>query len=449
MNRDARMQALRDRLERIDQRTERLWAKGEFRDFEVWRAPTERLYLNPSNRRFRAERQAFERALARPLDPTASAQDERSIISLLLDDDPRLDGDEVKGREGKDARALIVDWETRRQERPLWVRPDGFVSNGNRRLAMLKRLAADRGRDGYDWVDVIVLGDEFDDQDLFEMEAREQLTEGLKVRYTDLNLLLTLKDAAEREAVDWQDPESLDVVSRRIQPLVGNNPQYARVQLGAVKYMREYLDYVGRPGEYDLLTGQVERFRDLGKNMTWVARNDASHEADMLELLFSAVQAGSGHLDLRALRRLLQSDQADFEAVAAEVRDVEDQETSEGEPIPAGVRSAPLDDEEESLDDDLPERPGAPAATSAGYPKAAVKRVVDLAVRRVREQDNDDAQLDIRSAADLLAKVAPELTAELVKSPQGERVRRAVEVIAAWTSAAERALEQLSEPPGS
>ena len=86
-------------------------------------------------------------------------------------------------------------------------------------------------------------------------------------------MLLTLKEAAERAEIDWTDPQSISAVARRIQDLVQNDPRYAEVQLYAIKYMDAFLDqHVGQPGRYDLVMGQVERFRDIGKNMVWAER---------------------------------------------------------------------------------------------------------------------------------------------------------------------------------
>lgn len=445
MNSAERAARLVEKREQISDRTERLWAKGQFRDFNVYRVPVELLRLNPTNRRFRAEREELERELGRPFDPDKRPKDERSVISLLLDDDPHLSGEQVVGREGKDARALREDWERRQQERPLWIRRDGFVSNGNRRLAMLKRLGNRHGTDAYDYVDVIELPQpEFDDDALFEMEAREQLTEGLKVRYSDLNLLLTLKDAAEQHQIDWSDPRSIDDVGRTIQHLVGNNVNYARVQLHAVRYMSEYLEYIERAGQYRLLNRMVERFRDVGKNMAWAHRYAASQAPDLLEVMFSAIQAGAKHGDLRDIRRLLEQDPPRFEGLVREVRGIEDAAPEpEPEPPPSleGAQPPEDDDEDEGVVDDEEDAQAATGAPSRGYPVRAVKRAVDLAVRNARERENTDAHEHVRAAADALSRVDPEDLAELLAEPEGHRLRDAVDVITAWSDAAVEALE--------
>ena len=185
-----------------------------------------------------------------------------------------MDGDRVTGgKPGKDYQALRATG-IRHQESPLWIRPDGVVRNGNRRLAMLKRLQREKGLEGYEYVDAVVLHpDEIDEVALFDMEQREQLTENLKVRYTDINLLLAIRAAAEARGIDWSDPEDIDRVAGELQHIIGNNRAYAVVQLNAIKYMDAYLEDSGQPGQYHKLIDQIERFRDVGRVMAQVEQN--------------------------------------------------------------------------------------------------------------------------------------------------------------------------------
>lgn len=447
MNRDERIATLQDRLERIADRTERIWAKNRFVDFPVYKAPTDLLALNPTNRRFRAESQEVEHELGRVLDPLASVADEASVIALLLDKDPRVEGDEVVGGNNKDTQALIADWDKRHQERPLWIRPDGLVSNGNRRLGMLKRLQAERGKEGYDWVDVIVLEEDvYDDDTLFEMEAREQLTEGLKVRYSKMNLLLTLKDAAEKLKIDWFDAASVDDVAQKIQDLVSNNAAYAKVQLHAVKYMTEYLQWSGAPGEYSRLRGQVERFRDVGKNLAWVAREDPSREPEMLELCFHAISAGISYPDLREIRRMLKTEPAAFDRLVEEVQTIDEEESEPQGDDDVITEPQPVDDDEEEDDDDGDEDEQVNASELPAK-KVQIKRAIDVAVRTARDNRESDEPTDVRLAASRLMRVDP---AELIAGASGgelERLREAIATIIRWGQAAETALTSQDHTP--
>lgn len=407
-----RAAAIESRKEKVEGRGDRRWARGAFRVFDIFRVPVEYLVLNADNRRFRAERLRWEEELGRELDPIASEADERSIMSILLDDDCRIADDEVVGKESKESKALVSDWNVRGQEQPLWIRPDGYVINGNRRLAALKRLAVEHGTatGSYKYVEVIILAlDDIDDDELFEMEAREQLTEGLKVRYGDLNLLLTLKEAAERQGVAWTDDASIEEVAAQIQDLVGNNPSYAAVQLRAIRYMDEYLEYTGEPGRYQRMIGQVERFRDIGKNMQVAQRESPESMLELLELQFQAVQAGAGHLDIRELRKLMIEEPDRFSELAREVQQTVEAST------PADV-AAPTEEEQEADPafelDDPPEDPPAPPGPS--FPRTPVKRSIELAIEARRSRRKNDAEAALRAAADRLSQVTPAKLAELL-----------------------------------
>jgi len=413
MNRDERIAQLDDRLEVLPDRTERLWAKNKFQVFGVQRAPTSLLVLNPTNRRFTAERMEVELHLQRKLDPLAYPGDEKSIISLLLDRDPHVEGDGVVGKQSKATDALLGDWAKRQQEHPLWIRPDGFVSNGNRRLALVKRLASQRGTEGFDWIEVVVFPyNVFSDDDLFEMEAREQLTEGLKMRYSDLNGLLTLRDVAEKEGIDWHDEESIAAVASRLQYLVKrSNASYARIQLDAIKYMSEYLVHIDEPDNFPKMRRSVERFRDVGKNMAWVAREDPSRKADMLEACFGIISAGGRYGDVRDLRTMLASDPDPFDALLAEIRRLEDAAVPDDEPEveeQESIEEEPFEDEDEDEPTDTGPSP------AARYPKRQVKRAIDLHLDRQRNEHNADVEFQVRSSSERLAGVDVDELARLL-----------------------------------
>jgi hypothetical protein len=416
-------------------RAERIWTTGEFADFEVYRVPTELLVLNASNRRFRAEAQGIRHQLDRPLDPE---HDEDSIIALLLDKDPRVDGDRVVGARNKDTLALIADWRRRSQEKALWVRPDGLVSNGNRRLAMLRRLASEEGSEGNDWIDVVFMDEGFDEETLFDMEAREQLTEGLKVRYTKMNALLTLRDVAVREGIDWASPDSIREVAGRIQYLANNNPADAKVQLQAVKYMGAYLAWRGTPEDYSVLIETVERFRDFGRNMDWVATHDPDREAAMLGLCFEAIRSGSPHTDLRAIRVLAQNDLEAFDALVAEVEALADEaDEEEVAEEPTGETPDPDDDDED--DGEEVDRVG---------PRTAGQRRIAAAisgVARTLQGEKDAPETRIRAAAGSLSGIDPAAVLAATSGVTREQLLRAIAVVVAWSGEAEQALAEAGE----
>jgi len=413
MTPDERIAAIKQRSSATN-RQSRQWARGKFDDFDILLVPVELLVLNAGNRRFHAEKLNWEEQLGRELDPQSSPADERSIISILLDDNQRIADDEIVGKTSKDAQALISDWRQRGQEQPLWIRPDGFVVNGNRRLAALKRLGAQLGTatGTYSYVEVIVLDyDKISDDEMFQMEAREQLTEGYKVRYGDLNVLLTLREAAIREGISWTDDVSVKAVASKIQDLVGSNASYAEVQLRAIRYMDEYLEYTGEPGRYQRMIGQVERFRDVGKNMSIALREIPDRALDFLVANFQAIQAGLTHLELREFRKLAIEDPQRFESVVQEVNEAID--TGDPHPAPAAESEASPADEiesdEEAIEEELAVVPIAPT-----FPRREVQRAFHIALGDREAKQRKDAEASLREAATRLEQITPDALTELV-----------------------------------
>ena len=407
---------------------------GEWEYLPVIRVPVAALEFNIDNRRFAAERQLFEEQLERSLDPENSDSDARSVEAILLDGNLRVDGDLIKGTPGKDYNALRADWQRRKQESPFWIRADGTVRNGNRRLAMLRRLRRQEGADGYEHVDAVVLDElELDELAIFEMEQREQLTEDYKVRYSDINLLLAIRDAATDRGIDWYDPESVDAVAGELQHVMRDSKSYAVVQLGAIKYMDAYLEDMDIPGRYDRLIRQIERFRDVGKIMRRLDADDPERAPAMLDVLFAAVNAGLTHGEIRAIKNVFDDDPEGFGRLAEAIRGAEaDWHQAAGsevidDPELVGVE---VDDPETPEDDR--ESPG-PAVKH--YPKSAVKRVFDDAFDRHKTQQSDDVLAivaEINTRLDSLVSPAGDRLSPALQAEDASALREAVQTMSSW-----------------
>ena len=418
MDEAERLAAIRSQRQRTE-RTERLWVADQWRDFEVLRVPINLLVLNVENRRFAAERRYFEARLNRAFDPENVEADAESIESILLDSSAsrRLAEDRVIGTPSKDTQALEADWQNRRQERPLWIRPDGTVHNGNRRLAMVRRRRRKHGEDGNTWVDAVIIDDTIDELTLFRMEQHEQLTEDYKVLYTDINLLLAIRDAAEVTNIDWGDDTDITRVANELSGVIGNNKIYAIIQLNAIKYMDAFLDDNATPGAYELLMGQIERFRDIGKAMRTVRDLAPEREDDMLEVCFAAIRTGLPHGDIRDIKRMFIKDRERFDQLVAQIRDDEaGWEPAGSESIhPPDSGSQPErddsdDTDETDLDDDDDEPPG---PNMADYePDEQVRRTFDNHLDGYRASTGTDVLrllAEVRNRLETLASADAQL----------------------------------------
>ena len=427
-----------ERITRIEEAattgSERLWILGEWKNIPIKRVRSEWLILNINNRRFTAERKLFENQLGRPLDPENNPNDILSIESILLDRDRQLDGERVVGKPRKEYLALLKDWQNRKQESPFWIRPDGTVRNGNRRLAMLHRLHREEGVGGNEYVDVVVLDpNTIDEIAMFEMEQREQLTEDYKVRYTDINLLLAIKDAADNREIDWFDDESIVQAAGELQHVMQNSKQYAIVQLYAIKYMDAYLSDLGQEGNYDKLIGQIERFRDVGKIMRQIGLEDPDREHAMLEVLFAAINTGQTHLEIRKIRTLFKDDPTAFDHLAAKIADAEDRwdvrpdNGSLGNPEVIDIE---YDDFES--DDDPFKSPG-PIVTN--YPYEAVRSAFEDARDKLQVSQTNNALKtvkEINTRLDILANSDTNNLANSLSDTGSSELRDAVDSMLKW-----------------
>ena len=412
----------------------RLWVLGQWKNIPVFRVPVSALILNIDNRRFSAERQLFEQQLGHSFDPENSEDDALSVEAILLDRDLDIDGDRVVGKPGKDFLALRQDWQRRKQETPFWILADGTVRNGNRRLAMLRRLQREAGAEGYEYVEAVVLDDlGINELAIFEMEQREQLTEDYKVRYTDINLLLAIKAAAEDKGIDWYDPESILTVASELQHVMRNNPGYAVVQLYAIKYMDAYLEDLDEAGRYDKLIGQIERFRDVGRIMRTVEADDPERAPAMLDALFAAVSAGLTYLEIRRIRRLFNDDRGEFDKVVERIRDAEDQgaQSTEKQSLsePEIVNNE-ADDPDAT--DGTPDPPG-PAVTN--YPKNEVRGILDDAIDRHESAQIKDVLKvvkEINNRLDALISANADRLGPALAIDEKSVLREAVDAMSVW-----------------
>lgn len=441
MNAEERTEIIETRKQPAARPPERLWARDQWRDFDVWQVPVEGLALNVDNRRFAAERSLIEESIGHALDPENNPDDEVLVEVILLDTALEADGDQFVGKPSKDYEALKKDWLRRHQESPLWTRPDGTVRNGNRRLAMLKRLQREEGVEGFEYVDVVILHpEEIDEVALFDMEQREQLTENLKVRYTDINLLLAIRAAAEARAIDWYDPASIERVAGELQHIIGNNQAYAVVQLNAVRYMDAYLEDSGQPGRYHKLIGQIERFRDVGRAMAKLEVDYPDDTHNMLRVLFAGIRAGSPHGDIRLLRRMFLHDRPRFDQLLVEVERAE----AGWEPMaPDALADPDVVDVAPGADEDDEDREEPPGPNVPNYPRDKIKDAIDNAIDGFEASMTDDVAKTLRQVLNRLEVLSDEggKLERAIRSERGETVREALAQVIEWSEARRHLLD--------
>ena len=426
---DERAQAIEDGKEHCGEQA-KLWIKDQWKTCPVWRVPVDALVLNVDNRRFRVERLWAEEQLGRTVDPENNPDDERCIESLLLDKSHRVENGQIVGSSSKDYESLKNDWQRRGQETPFWIRPDGTVRNGNRRLVMIKRVQREGGDSGLKWVNAVILDpNEIEEGELLEMEQREQLTENFKVRYNDIDYLLALKEAAEIREVDWFDQESIDQVAGKLQTTVEKSQAEVVRDLYAIKYMDLFLEDSGQQGQYHRLLRTLEIFRDVGRMMI---RVEADHPDDFdrgLQVLFATIRANKSYGDIRQLRQMFQRDRQRFDRLADDISREETQIQPDRKPTLASpTETSPDEPDDEEADG---ESAAGPAVTN--YPPA-IGRLIDVAIDGYKAAQQGDVLKTLREVINRLDSLSEERRlADATANPvQGADIRAALKEIVEW-----------------
>jgi len=424
-----RVQAIETRKTPCEEKA-KIWVQDDWSLRPVWKVPVDALVLNVDNRRFAAERLWAQEQLGRSLDPENYPDDEGCIESLLLDKSHRVENGQIIGSPSKDYESLKNDWDRRGQETAFWIRPDGTVRNGNRRLAMIKRVQREGGDSGLKWVTAVILDPkEIDEAALLEMEQREQLTENFKVRYNDIDYLLALREAAEIRDVDWFDRESIDQVAGKLQTTVEKSKAEVVRDLYAIKYMDLFLEDSGQAGQYHRLLRTLEIFRDIGRMMITV-ESDYPDDFDRgLQVLFATVRAGKSYDDIRQLRQMFRKDRSRFDRLADGISNVEVQMQSETRPRLASPAETSPDESDDGEDDGG----GGAGASVTNYPPA-IGRMIDVAIDGYRASRQGDVLKILREAVNRLESLAGEerLTRALADSGEGADARAALKEIVDW-----------------
>jgi len=445
MNREERARTISGRQETTDA-TAQLWCKDQKRTFPIFRVPVDALLLNPDNRRFTADKELIEEKLGRPLDPENRPDDEQAIGAILLDSTAtiRIEGDRVlRGSATKDTDGLLTDWRKRGQDQPLWIRPDGLVRNGNRRLALVKRLREDEGRDAHEWIEAVILDyDDVDESELFKMEQHEQLTDDFKIKYTDINLLLTIREAANLAEIDWADTDSVRRVAGILQDIAGGSRAQAFEQLQAIRYMDIYLEESGCTNQHQKVIGKVERFRDIGKIMARMEQAYPTNAADMLRVCFAAVRANNPHGDIRTIRRMFEKKRPIYDRLVSDVEAAEEGWET-GTPTINSPDLADLPQETDDLDDSDEEE--GPAIEVPNYPQAGVNRFIKNAVDAYEASTGLDLESALLQAWSRLEDLDTTRLQEGLAGDKALSIREIVAKIATWASnASDTITEQAS-----
>lgn len=231
--------------------------------------------------------------------------DRLTIIDVGSDadpEDPKLQ-DEIESkilafREAGLLKRLI---ERDGQLEPGVITSDGYVINGNRRLAVLRSLAKDTANQRFAYMDVAVLPEDAKRDELYLLEASMQMTPETRARYGPVTTMLQIRRGLqelrlEKEKIAEAMNMEVDDLEKHVERLA---------------LMDEYLAFIGRVGEYHVLEeGREEEGREgRGKSQHFIEIQNlkrqherAPHWESLLRHLFVLVSNNATFHEIRLVK---------------------------------------------------------------------------------------------------------------------------------------------------
>lgn len=177
------------------------------------------------------------------------------------------------------------------QRDPGIITADGFLINGNRRKVALSELRDENpGNDMFQTMKVVILPDKNDEggpptiKEIEQIENRYQLQEDGKAEYYGFDAALTIRDKEQTgytlEQQMRDDPKYKLMGEKDFKRAVKKRRKEILEPLECVD---EYLDAIGRPGEYTAISkglgdreGRWQAFTDLSQTFVTKAKNPIS-----------------------------------------------------------------------------------------------------------------------------------------------------------------------------
>jgi hypothetical protein len=272
---------------------------GKVHTHDLYRIPIDMLFHNIRNGRFAAELLEREEQLKRGKLDSTKEKDAVEIRKLLLDQNQA------------ETEALRKDIIKNGQLEPGIITFDGAVINANRRLAIMHDLYLTTREDKYKYLMVGILPPGVDEVDLWKIEAGLQFGKDFRLEYGGVNELLKLREGEKRKLSDKDI--SLALHGRYTEKQV-------RQKLDILNLIDSYLDFIGKKGEYHLITEgkNLEKFNSLHNNVISPLKNKSTKKkkeiAELTTIAFALIDKTSlTHWDIRQLRDITTNTKADAE----------------------------------------------------------------------------------------------------------------------------------------
>ena len=256
--------------------------KGEFKHLTVFRISTDLPKFRIENGRTirkQKERQNARPELVEVFKDRSSESAQQAQYEILL---------EMVSEEN-----LIDLIKEEGQRDPLILTSEGYVLNGNRRLAAIRKLGEKEKNDRYRYVDVVML-QQLPETEIATIEMGLQMAREGKAKYNWLDSLLVVERCMEE----------LDMPFETVVKALRTTSKALTTKQHMLSLVKEYLDNLGQSGEFFRLEKDEQAFKTLSEMLKqWktvpAVRDRLKTEA--FGLIANKLDGKSIHLQIRDL----------------------------------------------------------------------------------------------------------------------------------------------------
>jgi hypothetical protein len=208
-----------------------------------------------------------------------------------------------------DERNLAQDLMARTQRNPIVLTYDGFIVDGNRRVAALKREG------NVEYVNAVVLPEDATVAEVYETEVEFQMAAETKAPYNWIDEALHVRLGVERLYEKKRPEEALGTVAQHMN-MADDDVKFILDRLSLVDL---YLAWLGQPNKYHLIPtergGAAEQaFRDLAERVRQqqFQRMPRQQQRAIREACFAAIASGGGYKDVRRIADVMRRSPGEF-----------------------------------------------------------------------------------------------------------------------------------------
>lgn len=354
----------------------------------------ELLCYNVNNGRLAMDVREWEEGNGRKLDATVS--DDSETIRLML---VKLDRDKTS--------LLKDDIRKKNQMEPGVITHDGFVVNGNRRMAVLEELHEEEPTGKWQYLEAVRLPSTITEKDLWKIEAGLQLSKDKIAEYHPVNELLKIRQGVDAKL-------SVEEIAAA---MYGRTSGYVEESLQRLQLIDNFLGFFGQSANYGVIKkfGLHEYFVDIQTHVlpTWKRRGiDRREQKSELLGIFALIGAhiriqpntarkgrdkGITHWDIRKLGKVF---------VDVDAKEVFMQSLEESSKKPVSTDPATLIENFRTAEDLLNMK------DQRDQPVRLIERAIK-ALQSIDRSDEHFRETRVKDAVDTLYSIIQEIREEL------------------------------------